>query len=240
MTLRSTVIRFSLLLFLIKYTLCDEYVSEIRDKCFKSKIILYCGHFRFIKYLMKFYSEPEELKETSYNNSETVKFVKLNNETINFKTFPNMRQITDDSEVTKMVKFMTRKTLSYFNTNGLLVNLPDGSLVVDLKNESTLNLDNFGPEEMARGKKHKKKMLIIPIFLLFKLFKVKVIVSIILSGILFIKKIMLVIAFLLPAMFASLKAHCKPEPTFLHAEERYSYPEDNGYYNGWPNDPYYY
>lgn len=62
--------------------------------------------------------------------------------------------------------------------------------------------------------------------MLLKLFKIKVLAALILAGVLFIKKAILMGAFLLPGIIASIKAHCKQQ---YHVVP-YHYEDDHHHY----------
>lgn len=82
----------------------------------------------------------------------------------------------------------------------------------------------------GRMKKEKKQFsLIINMLMLLKLFKVKVLAAFILAGVIFIKKSILMGAFLLPGIVASIKAHCKQSHQQLHVVP-YHYEDDHHHY----------
>lgn len=75
--------------------------------------------------------------------------------------------------------------------------------------------DSEGKVE-SRGKKKKASMLI-PIIMLFKLFKVKVMLALVLGGVIFIKKALMFVLLLAPSYLQMLKV-CKI-PHHPHIEE---------------------
>lgn len=58
--------------------------------------------------------------------------VKLQRDEIDFSAYPNTRQLQQENEVMKLMKFLTRRTMTYLNENGLLIHLPEESDVVDV------------------------------------------------------------------------------------------------------------
>ncbi|KAH0819635.1 hypothetical protein GEV33_003156 [Tenebrio molitor] len=64
---------------------------------------------------------------------------------------------------------------------------------------------------VSARKKKEKKSIFLPLLILFKVFKLKIMVHMVLVGVIIIKKMLLAAAIFLPGALAAIKAHCKQQ-----------------------------
>ncbi|KAF5290227.1 hypothetical protein FQA39_LY14781 [Lamprigera yunnana] len=170
----------------------DDYIKESRQECKATNDLFPCAKYRTLRYLTTL---GDYYYLSSGNDTNPVRLIKMERFYSNGpEFFPTARQSTADTEFTKFVKFAQRQANYYLGTQGLAVNLPDGAEVI----ENSL-------VEEGRGKKKKVTMILLPLIMLFKLFKIKVMVAIVLASVLFIKKAILLAAIILPSALQYLK-----------------------------------
>ncbi|PNF33308.1 hypothetical protein B7P43_G07743 [Cryptotermes secundus] len=130
--------------------------------------------------------------------------------------FPDSQPRSSDSELEGLYKFTLREAENFLRTHALALRIPTGSAtsrdidagqnprIVDEDHpEKDLQDDNATTE--GRGKK-KKVALLLPLLLFLKL---KALLVPILLGVLFIKKLLILAAILLPSLLSFIKL-CKP------------------------------
>ncbi|KAF5296735.1 hypothetical protein FQR65_LT10171 [Abscondita terminalis] len=204
----------------------DEYIMESRQECKETNDLFPCAKYRTLRYLTTL---GDYYYSSSGNDSSPVRLIKMerfyDNEP---EFFPTARQAPTDSEFTKFIKFAQRQANYYLGTQGLALNLPEGAEVIE-----------NGLVEEARGKKKKVTMILLPLLMLLKLFKIKIMVAVILASVLFIKKAILLAALILPSVLHYLKqcaAHSKPH--FHHTPYHFDHDDhdDGHYYGGYGKD----
>ncbi|XP_044271491.1 uncharacterized protein LOC123015681 [Tribolium madens] len=204
-----------LLLLLIGGASCDDYVDEVQGQCYSNPKSSSCAKYQFVKYI-------DDYRPHEWSLTREVKLISIPG--ANVSAIHAGRYLETDTEGVKLFKYLKRRVAKFVREQGLAVDLPEGSQVVDV--------DTVG----SGRKKKEKKQIILPILILIKLFKVKILVTLALAGIIFIKKMLLVAAFVLPAVVASIKAHCKAQqfhvvPYNVH-EDHYTHDhehDDDGY-----------
>ncbi|KAK4875546.1 hypothetical protein RN001_011968 [Aquatica leii] len=180
-------------------------------------------HSRIVKILDMTYQKQENGNDS--NPVRIIKMERLYNNGPDF--FPTARQAPTDSEFTKFMKFAQRQANYYLGTQGLAVNLPEGAEVI----ENSL-------VEEGRGKKKKVTQVLLPLIMLLKLFKIKVMLAIVLASVLFIKKAVLLAAIILPSALQYLKQCASHSRHHHHAPYHFEHDDhdDGGYYGGYGKD----
>ncbi|KAB0794501.1 hypothetical protein PPYR_11340 [Photinus pyralis] len=202
----------------------DDYIKESRQECKATNDIFPCTKYRTLRYLTTL---GDYYYSSSGNDTSPVRIVKMERLYDNGPDFfPTARQSTADTEFTKFVKFVQRQANYYLGTQGLAFNLPEGAEVI----ENSL-------VEEGRGKKKKVTMILLPLIILFKLFKIKLMLAIVLASVLFIKKAVLLAAIILPTALQYLKQcshgrqphHFHPTPYHHFEHDDHEEPSYGGY-----------
>ncbi|XP_044754691.1 uncharacterized protein LOC123313758 [Coccinella septempunctata] len=170
----------------------DDYVEELRHRCNFTKKAYVCTKFRLFDYMEHEGLLPETTPKAM---GGFVRLVKMERQSVDPGLFPESRYFGGDSELMKIVKFVQRKAARFLENQAMSLALPEGAEIVDV-------------DSTGKGGGKKKEMLI-PLIMLFKLFKIKVLVSLVLLSVLFIKKTILLTAMFLPSVIQSIKNHCK-------------------------------
>ncbi|XP_045473886.1 uncharacterized protein LOC123680163 [Harmonia axyridis] len=180
----------------------DDYVEELKHRCNFTRKAYACTKYRLFELMDHEGLLPEN---TPKSFGGLVRLVKIERQNYDVGLFGEARYYGGDSELMKIIKYVQRKAVKFLEGQAMSFALPDGARVVDVE-------DNEVAGDEARRKKGeggKKKEMLIPLIMLFKLFKIKVLVSLVLLSVLFIKKTILLTAMFLPSVIQSIKNHCK-------------------------------
>jgi hypothetical protein len=185
----------------------DEYIAEVREECKNNRDLISCGKLEAITMIKNATIGMPTDKIDGMINIVTMK--KEIPETV----FSGARQMPGDSEVKKFFKFILRQADAFVGSRSISISLPEEVKIVDAENPDN-EIVPGGFE--ARGHiKKKKAAMLLPIVMLFKLFKIKILVALTFAAVLFIKK-----AILLFALFA---------PSYLHMLKICKVPQHGGY-----------
>ncbi|XP_059468632.1 uncharacterized protein LOC132192612 [Neocloeon triangulifer] len=197
----------------------DAYLEDARIAC-ERKDAIACAKHRALSYLDAV-AAGQVSSARAFNSmfsplsAAGVRLVKVPSEGAEdapFELFDDVEQRSDDSEVAKLWKFGLRQVERFARKYAVAVAVPEtnAGLVPRVISEDDVNAIESGE---SRGKK-KKLQLLLPLLILFKFFKLKVLLIPILLGVLAIKKILLLAAVFLPSIVGLLK-FCKQQP-FYH------------------------
>nr|XP_022917859.1 uncharacterized protein LOC111427106 [Onthophagus taurus] len=175
----------------------DQYLEESQGQCSTKKDVISCAKYRVLKYITN-YTE-NSFFEGSFGPLRMTRYDEVDGEEESLFSGETPRFLSGYSEVGKFFNFVRRQVDHFLNRQSLLVSLPEGARFI------SLDSDRKGVD--SRGKK-KKADLLISLLTLFKVFKIKVLVALALAGILVIKKVLLVGAFILPSVIHNLKMSC--------------------------------
>ncbi|KAF2897361.1 hypothetical protein ILUMI_08814, partial [Ignelater luminosus] len=213
----------------------DEYLYESQQQCSTKNNLLSCAKYRTLRYLTTIGHQYGIIgNETSDSPVRLIKMDRYHQEP---ELFPTARQLPGDSEFTKFLKFAQRQLNYYMGTQGIVFDLPEGAEILE-QNRS------YGVEE-GRGKKKKAAIVLMPLIILFKLFKIKIMVAMVLASLVFIKKAIMLAALILPSILQHLK-HCSKthyvhHPPVHHHEDVHDHEDfggglSGGYYGGYSKD----
>ncbi|CAH2097099.1 unnamed protein product [Euphydryas editha] len=199
--LRFTIIL--TILTLLQNSKCTEnsYMRYVKDGCLIKGEAMSCVKYKALKIAKKTFFGDFNNNETITANS-MISFVPLDEETVKNLTVNEEVDVLANeprsflSEWTEIAKYFVSLVKDFFKMKGLRVNLPEGARTIE-------DQDVDG----GRGKR-KRLAIMIPFLNLLATLKVKMLLIPILLGVMLIKKLLLVAAFLLPSLLSTLKA-CK-------------------------------
>ncbi|GLV32681.1 hypothetical protein CBL_00612 [Carabus blaptoides fortunei] len=189
----------------------DEYITEVQENCKARSDFYACGKYEFAKYI----SKKVTGNPTKVING-VMEFITVEQPETTANLFPATRQMSGDSEFKKFVKFLQRQTDAFLGSRALSISLPDSAKIV---NPDEPNNELVESKVESRGRKKKKAALLIPLIILFKLFKVKVLVAAVLFGVLFIKKALILLFIVAPSYLQTLKICKTQQHPHAHVEE---------------------
>ncbi|XP_065351202.1 uncharacterized protein LOC135946769 [Cloeon dipterum] len=198
----------------------DAYMEDARTSCEHKKDALSCAKLRALSYLDAV-AGGQVSSARAFNTMfsplsaigvRLVKMPSTDEENAPSELFDDVEQRSGDSEITKMWKFGLRQVERFARKYSVAVAVPETNTGVVPRIISEDDVNAIESRE-SRGKK-KKLQLLLPLLILFKFFKLKVLLIPILLGVLAIKKILILAAVFLPSVIGLLK-FCKQQP-FLH------------------------
>ncbi|GJQ85490.1 GPRNPY2 [Trypoxylus dichotomus] len=206
--------------YVISVVHCDAYIEESKGYCDARRDLFACAKYRVLNYIAN-YTENSII----VNTNGPLKLIRVDDVEGEQSFFANApRYYSEDGEFSKFIKFVQRQINHFLNHQGIVISLPQGARLIDFSAE-------FKEASATRSKK-KKADLLLQLVTLFKVFKIKVLVAIALVGILFIKKVLLAAAFVLPSIIHNIKMHCKAAAasnTYHHFEDH----DDHIPYGAW-------
>ncbi|KAG5871281.1 hypothetical protein JTB14_037081 [Gonioctena quinquepunctata] len=179
----------------------DEYIRENFQKCIDAKNKYYCAKYNFLKFIRDF--------DYEWTNGSVVNFVKISE--ISEEPVAAARYQQNDSEFQKFVKFLIRRFVAFLGSHGLSFILPTGARFATGRSLDDKDLDSKPDHRYHHGLvwKDKKKLKKISIIVLFKLLKIKVMLSMTFFVVLNVLKMLLLAAMFYPTIYHSLTAACE-------------------------------
>ncbi|XP_028132771.1 uncharacterized protein LOC114328185 [Diabrotica virgifera virgifera] len=181
----------------------DDYVDEAFAKCEETKDLLFCAKYGFVKYI----------DELTYSADWTDhSFVSARSNVNGNQTDDDYKGYTkDDDSYIKFYKFLRRK-LTIILSNHYLAIVPSN------KNEfprgrkldfSKIDYAKDKNSESARGHKKRRHLYIVPILMLTKMMKILILLGMVFSAMMMVKKLLILAAFLLPGIIRNIRTACR-------------------------------
>ncbi|KAF4528605.1 hypothetical protein B566_EDAN009209 [Ephemera danica] len=195
----------------------DLYIDEAYNGC-QTKDTFSCAKYRALTYIHKL-ALGHVSTGRGFNQLPMLENVRLIRLPETNKAQEEVYELFDavprssDSELMKFYRFGLREVERFARTYAVAVAVPESQtgLVPRFITEDDLQ-QGRALEDESRGKK-KKLQLLLPLLILFKFFKLKVLLIPILLGVLAIKKILILAAIFLPSILSVLK-FCKQQPLY--------------------------
>ncbi|XP_067008003.2 uncharacterized protein [Anabrus simplex] len=188
----------------------DMYLDEAYDTCLQYRTSLKCAKYKALKYLYDITS-PYQGHNDAIVLGNAVKLVTIPRKPSEPSSplFPDSQPRSTDSELDKVFGFALRRMERFIMARAVSVDLPVATPGARGLDEDAPRLvdENQQLEEEGRGKK-KKLALLLPLALAFK---IKALLVPTLLGVLFIKKLLVLGAVLLPGLLSYVK-YCRPPP----------------------------
>lgn len=189
-----------------------SYVDECKADCARHRDPFTCGKFRAVQWLHNLTTN----KDIHYGS---IRFIRVST-TTEEPILPQIPKFRGFGSYSKFLNFLRYSAEDMLTSRALVYtveqsassrSLSSGPLILD-----TEELDEFvESERSAEGRLHKKKKkalsIVLPLLILLKVIKLKLLLIPILIGVHFIKKIILLGALALPSILANLK-YCKIPP----------------------------
>ncbi|XP_055850369.1 uncharacterized protein LOC129914943 [Episyrphus balteatus] len=154
----------------------DEYLKLNQNECFVSHNIGSCFKYRLARILWKLatnnlgYFPNENSRDLTSNATRIIRLVHLSVPS-NLLLGVDARQLKDDNEITKLMKFLQRTTELFARSHGIQIEISgEGGTRITSEDDSIME----GRARLSRGDKKKRKwLLILPLIILMKIAHLK-------------------------------------------------------------------
>ncbi|KAK2579930.1 hypothetical protein KPH14_007610 [Odynerus spinipes] len=227
----------------------DPYVARMDQACLRGELAE-CFKSQALTSFFEFFDQPV------YNFNENVKFVRMSRQVVadvnrqpyEYSTEPR----SDESEWDQLVKFASRKMEKFVKTMAIEVDVPTSVTSENdvyaprFIDEIADEIDTLEDKKDSLFSRHRFRKLLLPMLIVLKLFKLKLLLFLpLIFGLVSFKKFLAFLAIAIPGVIGFLKLY-KPQnyqppvynpngignPYYKEAPNHYSYQEHNVGYDG--------
>ncbi|XP_048505467.1 uncharacterized protein LOC105685690 [Athalia rosae] len=194
-----------------------SYVDECRTDCARLRDPFACGKYRAVQWIHNLTSE----KDIRYGS---FRLIKLSSSPVDDPVLPEVPKFRGFGRYSKFLNFvrssaeemLTRRAIVYtIEQRQSARSLSSGPMIMDTDELNDFVETGRSGDDRLFKKKKKGLAVILPILILLKLLKMKLLLLPIFLGVHFIKKILLIGALAIPSILANLK-YCKIPPMHHH------------------------